>query len=335
VNARGVEDKHAKPGAMQRLLDGIERVGNKVPHPALIFLALIVIVIVLSQILSCAGTSVTTEIAEPGTAQVAPEYPGGTSVPGNDAPPAPPVPDFEVRHETITAESLLTGDGIRFIFTTAVQNFNDFGVVAVILVAMIGVGVAEEAGLIAALIRKMVKVAPKALITFIIVLLGGISSVASDAGYLVLIPLGAVAFLSVGRHPVEDQPSHRFAVAQADVHVVTAHFENQWCSDLRVLAAEVRMHETGVVNAHLSDGFVTCAAIDRDTRRQGNSFFRPKDVEVVLFDAQTPMGVRRDKPPVLPRYRLRIVLPKRNGAGGVISRCHECGGLQPTDLYRG
>jgi len=113
VNARGVEDKHAKPGAMQRLLDGIERVGNKVPHPALIFLALIVIVIVLSQILSWAGTSVTTEIAEPGTAQVAPEYPGGTSVPGNDAPPAPPVPDFEVRHETITAESLLTGDGIR------------------------------------------------------------------------------------------------------------------------------------------------------------------------------------------------------------------------------
>lgn len=56
---------------------------------------------------------------------------------------------------------------------------------------MIGVGVAEEAGLIAALIRKMVQVAPASAITFIIVLLGGISSVASDAGYLVLIPLGA------------------------------------------------------------------------------------------------------------------------------------------------
>ncbi|HET6989165.1 MAG TPA: AbgT family transporter, partial [Kribbella sp.] len=82
------------------------------------------------------------------------------------------------------------------------QNVNDFGVVAVILVAMIGVGVAEEAGLIAALIRKMVKVAPKGAITFIIVLLGGISSVASDAGYLVLIPLGAAAFASLGRHPL-------------------------------------------------------------------------------------------------------------------------------------
>ncbi|MER7251450.1 AbgT family transporter [Kribbella sp. NPDC000426] len=203
MNAKAVPaDKPVKKGGMQRVLDGIERVGNKVPHPALIFLGLIVLVIALSAILSAAGTSVTTEVAEPATAQVAPEYEGGTSVAGNDAPPAPAIPDYSVKHETITAESLLTGDGIRFIFTTAVQNFNDFGVVAVILVAMIGVGVAEEAGLIAALIRKMVKVAPKGAITFIIVLLGGISSVASDAGYLVLIPLGAAAFASLGRHPL-------------------------------------------------------------------------------------------------------------------------------------
>ncbi len=202
MNARTAEETPARKGGMQRVLDGIERVGNKVPHPALIFLGLIAAVIVASQILAWTGASVTTEVAEPSTSEVAPVYPGGTSVPGNDAPPAAAVPDFEVHEETITAESLLTGDGIRFIFTTAVQNFNDFGVVAVILVAMIGVGVAEEAGLIAALIRKMVKVAPKGAITFIIVLLGGISSVASDAGYLVLIPLGAAAFVSLGRHPL-------------------------------------------------------------------------------------------------------------------------------------
>ena len=202
MTAEAVPEKPVKKGGMQKVLDGIEKAGNKVPHPALIFLGLIVIVIVASQILAWTGTSVTTEVAEPGTAQVEPEYPGGTSVPGNDAPPAPAVPDFEVHKETITAKSLLDGDGIRFIFTTAVQNFNDFGVVAVILVAMIGVGVSEEAGLIAALIRKMVKVAPRGAITFIIVLLGGISSVASDAGYLVLIPLGAAAFASLGRHPL-------------------------------------------------------------------------------------------------------------------------------------
>ncbi|MGH2823133.1 MAG: AbgT family transporter [Thermoleophilaceae bacterium] len=74
--------------------------------------------------------------------------------------------------------------------------------VAIILVVMIGVGLAETAGLIGALIRKLVAVSTSATLTLIIVLLGMISSVASDAGYLVLIPLGAAAFISVGRHPL-------------------------------------------------------------------------------------------------------------------------------------
>ena len=183
-------------------LGWIERVGNKVPHPAIIFLALIVGVIVLSAILSWADVSVTTEVVEPEDTTVSQEYNGGTSYPSLDHDPEEAIPEYEVQTETIEVKSLLSGDGIRYIFTTAVQNFNDFGVVAVILVAMIGVGVAEEAGLIAALIRKMVQVAPAGAITFIIVLLGGISSVASDAGYLVLIPLGAAAFASLGRNPL-------------------------------------------------------------------------------------------------------------------------------------
>ncbi|MEV6284014.1 AbgT family transporter [Kribbella sp. NPDC051770] len=247
MSAKTVGDKPVKAGGMQRVLDGIERVGNKVPHPALIFLGLIVIVIVTSQILSWAGTSVTTEVAEPATVQVAPEYPQGTSVAGNDAPPAPPVPDFEVREETITAESLLDGDGIRFMFTTAVQNFNDFGVVAVILVAMIGVGVAEEAGLIAALIRKMVKVAPKGAITFIIVLLGGISSVASDAGYLVLIPLGAAAFVSLGRHPLA-------GIAAAYAGVSAAFFVNVLITPADGIITEVTNETVALVapDVHLN-----------------------------------------------------------------------------------
>lgn len=185
------------------LLGWIERVGNKVPHPAIIFLALIVGVIVLSAVLAWADVSVTTEVAEAEETGVSQEYDaGGSSYPTLDHAPEVAIPDYEVRTETIEVESLLDGDGIRYMFTTAVQNFNDFGVVAVILVAMIGVGVAEEAGLIAALIRKMVQVAPAGAITFIIVLLGGISSVASDAGYLVLIPLGAAAFASLGRNPL-------------------------------------------------------------------------------------------------------------------------------------
>jgi aminobenzoyl-glutamate transport protein len=203
VSADVAQPEAAQPERSGGLLGWIERMGNKVPHPAMIFLSLIAGVIVLSAVLSWAGVSATTKVAEPvGTSVTQTDTDGGSTYPSIEHDAEPAVPDYEVKTETIEVKSLLSGDGVRHIFTTVVQNFNDFGVVAVILVAMIGVGVAEEAGLIAALIRKMVQVAPRYAITFIIVLLGGISSVASDAGYLVLIPLGAAAFVSVGRHPL-------------------------------------------------------------------------------------------------------------------------------------
>jgi aminobenzoyl-glutamate transport protein len=121
-----------------------------------------------------------------------------------DVGPTEPVPatEYETRTETAAVQGLLTGDGVRFLFTSFVDNFRNFAAVSIILVVMIGVGLAESAGLIGALIRKLVAVSSSSTLTFIIVLLGVISSVASDAGYLVLIPLGAVAFKSVGRHPL-------------------------------------------------------------------------------------------------------------------------------------
>jgi aminobenzoyl-glutamate transport protein len=87
-------------------------------------------------------------------------------------------------------------------FSSFVSNFAGFGVVAVTLVAMAGVGVAEHAGMMAALIRRLVQVAPRQLIAFILIFVGVLSSVASDAGYLILIPLAASAFLTLGRHPL-------------------------------------------------------------------------------------------------------------------------------------
>lgn len=178
----------------------IERAGDRVPHPALLFLILCGIVIVLSQALYWAGVSATSEVAvAPATSGQYVEEPGSVN-PGYELFPAPDT--YHIERETTRVEGLLTGEGIRFIFTSSVDNFNGFGVVGVILVAMAGVGVAEEAGLIAALIRKLVKRAPPITITFIIVLIGILSSVASDAGYLVLIPLGAAAFYTLGRHPL-------------------------------------------------------------------------------------------------------------------------------------
>ncbi|WP_020523549.1 AbgT family transporter [Catelliglobosispora koreensis] len=187
----------------QKMLDGIEKAGNKVPHPVMIFLILIGLIIVLSAIFAAMDVKVTYEIAEPVPVTGTERYDGGTIEPTLEYPPDKVYnPDVETHTETTEIRSLLTGDGIRFIFTSAVTNFTNFGVVGVILVAMIGVGLAERAGLIGALIRKLVAVAPKWALTFIIVFLGILSSIASDAGYLVLIPLGAVAFMSVGRHPL-------------------------------------------------------------------------------------------------------------------------------------
>lgn len=190
-------------GFMQKMLDGIEKVGNKVPHPVLMFLYLIAFIIVLSHVLYMFGVSATSEVLVPVPVAVQPDFYEDSTMPGYQLPDeAVGEEQYEVREETIAIRSLLTMEGIRFIFTSFVPNFAGFSVVAVIFVSMIGIGVAEQAGFMAALIRKLVKVAPGRLITFIIVLIGGISSVATDAGYLILIPLGGAAFLSLKRHPI-------------------------------------------------------------------------------------------------------------------------------------
>lgn len=193
----------AKRGGLQKLLDKVETVGNKVPHPAIIFLGLCVLVVVLSAVMAAFDVSVTYDVAEPPPVEADKEYVGGSDVPEAFADPEAYLDDeIEIHEETTEIKSLLSKDGIGFIFSSFVDNFAGFSVVAVVFVAMIGVGVAEEAGLMAALIRKLVAVAPANTLTFIIVFVGGLSSVATDAGYLILIPLAAAAFVSVGRHPL-------------------------------------------------------------------------------------------------------------------------------------
>jgi aminobenzoyl-glutamate transport protein len=193
----------AAPPPPGGILGFIEKVGNKVPHPVMMFLYLIAFIIILSQILYWFDVSVTTEVAHHEDGAV-----GGEPVDGPDDPIVHPPPpnlddgDYVIETETIPVKGLLTTDGIRFIFSSFVRNFANFTVVATIFVAMIGVGVAEEAGLMGALIRKLVKVSPRWALGFIIIFVGGLSSIATDAGYLILIPLGAAAFLSVGRHPL-------------------------------------------------------------------------------------------------------------------------------------
>jgi aminobenzoyl-glutamate transport protein len=187
----------------QRLLDRIERLGNKMPDPAILFIWLCIGVIVLSQILMWLDVKATYEVVKAPPVPAQESYLGGSQSPVYVPPYEPePASDYKVVTETTEVKGLLTTDGVRFLFTSFVDNFRNFAAVTIILVVMIGVGVAEAAGLIAALIRRLVGVSSSGTLTFIIVLLGMISSVASDAGYLVLIPLGAVAFKSVGRNPL-------------------------------------------------------------------------------------------------------------------------------------
>ena len=194
----------------------IESIGNKVPHPAIIFLGLCVLVIAASALLAAFDVKVTYEVAETPSVSVTQNYETGSQVPDYTVPPTDyQHKDVVIKQETTAIKSLLSVDGVRFLLTSLVSNFSSFSVVAVILVAMLGVGVAEEAGLMGALIRKLVKVAPAWAISWIIVFIGVISSVASDAGYLILIPLAAAAYASLGRHPLAGLAAAYAGVAAA------------------------------------------------------------------------------------------------------------------------
>src|SRR5699024_12448907 len=94
------------------------------------------------------------------------------------------------------------GEGISYIFSTMTDNFINFAPLGVVLVTMLGIGVAEHSGLISAALRGFVLSIPKSLITAGLVFAGIMSSLASDAGYVLLPPLGAVIFLAHGRHPI-------------------------------------------------------------------------------------------------------------------------------------
>lgn len=170
------------------------------------FLYLIAFIAVLSSLLAWADVSITEDVAVPVPVQELEDLRGalGGSVVAYDVYTQQEVtiPDYIIEEQTIAVRSLLSVDGLRFLFSSFVNNFAGFAVVAVTFVAMVGVGVAEHTGLMAALIRKLVASAPRKLIAYILILVGVLSSIASDAGYLILIPLAAAAFLTLGRHPL-------------------------------------------------------------------------------------------------------------------------------------
>ncbi len=149
-------------------LDYIEIIGNKLPHPATLFGILALIVVIVSWL----GDLLVWQAVHPADGS------------------------------TISVKSLVNGDGIRWIYTNITYNFVNFPPLGYVLAVMIGIGVAEGSGLFTSMIRSLVLNAPKKLITGTIVFAGIISHLASEAGYVILIPLGAMIFHALGRHPM-------------------------------------------------------------------------------------------------------------------------------------
>ncbi|TQV74203.1 AbgT family transporter [Exilibacterium tricleocarpae] len=151
-----------------RALDKIEVVGNKLPDPAVIFLISLVAVWVLSALLS----NFSFDAIDPRTAQ------------------------------PVVVNNLLTGANLADFLSRMVTIFTSFAPLGVVLVAMLGVGVAEHSGFINAAIKRMLDATPKSLLTPSIILVAIVSHTATDAGYVLVIPLAGVIFYAMGRHPL-------------------------------------------------------------------------------------------------------------------------------------
>lgn len=151
-----------------RALDKVEKVGNKLPDPAIIFLFCLVIVWVLSAILS----NFTYSAIDPRTS------------------------------EAVVVNNLLTGDSLADFMSRMVKIFTGFAPLGVVLVAMLGVGVAEHSGFINAGLKRMLDRTPKTFLTPMVVLVAIVSHTATDAGYVLVIPLAGVIFYAMGRHPL-------------------------------------------------------------------------------------------------------------------------------------
>jgi aminobenzoyl-glutamate transport protein len=162
--------------AFARFLDTVEWLGNLLPHPVTLFALFALGVVLVSGLAGWMEWSV----VDP-----RPEGARGRSPTG-----------------MIEAVSLMNADGLRRIVENLVTNFVNFVPLGTVLVAMLGVGVAEHSGLINAGIRGLVLKAPSHLLTVAIVFTGVISNTASEAGYVILVPLAGVIFLAVGRHPI-------------------------------------------------------------------------------------------------------------------------------------
>lgn len=153
---------------VSRFLDRVELAGNRLPDPLTLFVLLALGVVLASAVLSWLGV----QVLHPADGRI------------------------------VAPQNLLEQSQLRRMMTEMVKNFVNFPPLGLVLVTMMGIGVAERSGLVAASLRQLALMVPKWALTGTLVFAGVMSSMAADAGYVVLTPLGAVLFAGFGRHPI-------------------------------------------------------------------------------------------------------------------------------------
>ncbi len=171
-----MDGKELKKSFGLRALDKVEKVGNALPNPAMIFIILAAVTILASALCAWLGVSVTYEVFDAASKTFV--------------------------EKTVAAVNLLSPDSLRYMATSIVSNFTGFFALGTVFTIIIGVSVAEGTGFLSALLRKLVAITPRYLVSAVVVFLGIMSNVASSTGYVVLVPLGAVVFMAFKRHPI-------------------------------------------------------------------------------------------------------------------------------------
>jgi aminobenzoyl-glutamate transport protein len=186
------------------LLDLVEIAGNKLPDPSILFLLGALLVMVASAIASLANWQIVKKLPSPVTDPVT----GETTI--KLIPSLVEKTELNELGQSVVVQvqeilepvNLLTSDGIYWAFTSMIDNFMSFPPLGIVLVGMLGIGVAERTGLISSLLKLFMLITPSQLLTPAMVFIGVNSSLATDAGYVVLPPLAALLFKAVGRSPI-------------------------------------------------------------------------------------------------------------------------------------
>lgn len=176
LTASGMNGPQGSAVLVDRLLSKVERVGNRLPHPVSLFILFSVAIIITAQLTSWLDWQAQISHADSDTGAVL--------------------------TRTVGVVGMINAEGIRYIFESAVKNFVGYAPLGVVIVSMLGVAFAEATGFIQTLLRKTMLSIPQGMITPMIVFIGVMSNLASDAGNVIVVPLGAMIFLSVGRHPL-------------------------------------------------------------------------------------------------------------------------------------